>query len=157
MIMSKNYIHADDNTILVTQDNETWVEVTGPPGPSTSMPMPKKRKSLLTLPFSIPIGLCSTSCVDGLAAKEVILWVKDCSDSPHNIWCSLHEVSLLSSYRSKKLIGNMHRLMHSACLKPCMISVTAMSPGIAVRMWPGFLLILSKYLKVASEKVFYML
>ena len=112
--MSETYIHADDDTILVAQDNDnTWVEVSGLPRPSTSMPVPKKGKLSLTrdgavtlwLPSSVPIGLRSTACVDGLAAKEVILRVADCSDNLHNVRRSLRELSQLSSYRSKNLDG----------------------------------------------------
>jgi hypothetical protein len=75
--------------------------------------MPKKGKTVLShdgavtlwLPSSISKRLRSSSCVNGLATKEIVLQVADCSDSLHNIWRCLHELSIFSSYKSKNIDG----------------------------------------------------
>lgn len=77
------------------------------------MPGPKKGKTsptddcavTLWLPSNIPTRLRSSSCVDGLATKEIVLRVADCSDSLHNIRRCLRELSAFSSYKSKNADG----------------------------------------------------
>lgn len=98
---------------MVTQDDNEWVDVPGLPRPLTSTAVPKKGKTVLSrdgavtlwLPSSIPKRLRSSSCVDGLATKEIVLRVADCSDSLHNIQRCLHELSIFSSYKSKNVDG----------------------------------------------------
>jgi hypothetical protein len=60
---------------------------------------------MLWLPSSIPTSLRSSSCVDGLAAKEIVLRIADCSDSLHNLWRCLREFAIISNERSKHLNG----------------------------------------------------
>lgn len=78
-----------------------------------SIPVPQKGKTSLIsdgaitlwLPSNIPKRLCSSSCADGLAVKEIILRVAECSDSLHNIRRSLRELSTFSSFKRKNIDG----------------------------------------------------
>lgn len=58
----------------------------------------------------MPIGhtprlKCSSSCVDGLAAKEIVLQVADCSDTLHNIRRCLHKLSASCFQKRKNVDG----------------------------------------------------
>jgi hypothetical protein len=84
--------------------------------------MPQKGKAspisdgaiMLWLPSSIPTRLRSSSCVDGLVAKEIVLRVADCSDSLHNIRRCLRELSAFSSYKRKNVDGPGQRMQTRA-------------------------------------------
>jgi hypothetical protein len=99
---------------LATQDHSgEWVDDPSPPKPIKLTSTLKKGKAsptddctvALWLPSNIPTRLRSGSCVDGLATKEIILRVADCSDSLHNIRRCLRELSTFSSYKSKNVDG----------------------------------------------------
>lgn len=99
------HLHTDDDIPLATEDSDEWVDV---PRPITLTPVPKGGVSsdgaiVLWLPSSIPTKLHSSCCVNGLAAKEIILRVADCSDCLHNIQHCLHELSLFSDYKSRNV------------------------------------------------------
>jgi hypothetical protein len=75
------------------------------------MPAPKKGTAsqisdnaiMLWLPSCIPTELRSSSCLEELAVKEIVLRVADCSDSLHNIRRCLRELSAISRYKSKNV------------------------------------------------------
>jgi hypothetical protein len=102
--------------------NNEWVKVPNLPRPIISMPAPQKGKTLLISdgaiilwpPSSIPTRLHSSSCVNGLAAKEIVLRVADCSDSLHNIWHCLCELSAFSSFKCKNVNGPGQRIQTCA-------------------------------------------
>jgi hypothetical protein len=109
-----NETHTDDDIPLVTRDhNADWVDLPSLPRPIRSVPMPKTGTTSLIsdgavtlwLPSSTPTRLRSSCCVDGLATKEIVLRVADCSDSLHNIRRCLRELSTFSSYKSKNVDG----------------------------------------------------
>jgi hypothetical protein len=109
----------DDNP---SDHDDDWVDVQGLPRPIISIPAPPKRKtSLLSdgaitlwLPSNIPTRLRSSSCVNGLTAKEIVLRVADCADSLHNIRRCLRELSAFSSFKRKNIDGPGQRVQTRA-------------------------------------------
>jgi hypothetical protein len=77
------------------------------------MPVPKKGTIspsgdgavTLWLPSSIAMSLRSSTCVDGLAAKEIVLRVADCSDSLHNLRRCARELFMIKREKRKNNDG----------------------------------------------------
>ena len=117
-----NEIYTDDDYLGTKDCNNKWVDVSSLTRPIMLMPVPQKGKTsvisdgaiTLWLPSRIPSRLCSSSCVDGLAAKEIVLWVADCSDTLHNIRRCLRELSAFCFQKRKNVDGPGQRMQTRA-------------------------------------------